>query len=104
MKLTAGFPKVSARFYEINHHKLDDFPVAVSETKKIKYRLMTYMPKTTKTLRLYAKIRAWEYPRIYIRVWYGLLKTNKGKTKMFYNDAIIDNREEALRTLRDFLE
>ena len=104
MKLTAGFPKVSARFYEINHHKLDDFPVAVSETKKIKYRLMTYMPKTTKTLRLYAKIRAWKFPRIYIRVWYGLLKTNKGKTKMFYNDGYYTDKNEALTALRAFLE
>lgn len=100
MKLTAGFPKVSARFYKLN----ENLSVPTVGKKSHKYSLVTYMPKTIKTLRLYSKIRAWQFPRIYFKVWYGFLKTNKGKMRMFYNDAIMYNKEEALKTLKAFLE
>ena len=103
MKQTKQFPRVSARFYEIVHYKIDDFPVENGEIKKIKYRLVTHMPRTTKTLRLYAKIRAWQFPRIYFKVEYAPMKTRKGVVIPF-NDGVYDDKKEAYKALRAFLE
>lgn len=84
MKLKDGFPRVLAKMY--------------FESRVVR------MPRTVKTKRLYAKIQAWKFLRIYFKVEYGLQKTNKGKMEMFYNDGIYDNKKDALFALKCFLE
>ena len=100
MKLIDGFPRLRARFYKFN----DNLSPHSVDSKTHKYVLVTYMPNTTKTRRLYAKIQAWKFPRIYFRVEYGIRKNDKGKNAMFYNDGYYTNKNEALKALTAFLE
>lgn len=59
---------------------------------------------TTKTKRLYARIRHGKFLSVYFKVLYGKAKTNKGKIEMFYNDGTYTNSKEALEALHAFLE
>ena len=62
------------------------------------------MHTTTKTKRLYAKIRAGNFLRIHFKVLYGMRKTHDNKMEMFYNDGIYENKVDALHALTAFLE
>lgn len=84
MKKNPHFPRVSLRLY--NKDKI----------------LRIY--NTTKMKRIYAKIRGRKWERLYLRVEYGMAKTNKGKLEMFYKDGYYENWHEALQAFKAFLE
>lgn len=83
MKQVDGFPRVKAKFWKNGR--------------------IVVMYGTTKTKRLYNRIRQGKFLKVYIKVEYGLRKTNKGKTEMFYNDGTYESREEAYKALTAFL-
>lgn len=62
------------------------------------------MNTTSKTKRLYARIRHGKFLSVYFKVLYGKAKTTSGKEEMFYNDYETSDPKEALRTLKAFLE
>jgi hypothetical protein len=94
MKLEDGFPKVSAKFWS----------GTFQANGRTHYSVMTYLPRTTKTKRLFFKIRAGKFLKIYIKVEYGMKYATGGKMEMFYNEATCYNKEDALLALKSFLE
>lgn len=84
MKQKKEFPKVKATF--------------TYKDKKVSINA------TTKTKRLYAKLRHGKFLSVYFKVLYGMAKTSSGKKEMFYNDYEGKDAKEALKTLEAFLE
>lgn len=61
------------------------------------------MNTTSKTKRLYARIRHGKFLSVYFKVLYGKAKTSNGTEEMFYNDGEYTDPKEALQALKAFL-
>lgn len=58
----------------------------------------------TKTRRLFHRVKAGNFLKVYFKVEYGKAKTESGKEEMFYNDGEYTDPKEAYRALKAFLE
>jgi len=57
----------------------------------------------TKTRRLYAKLRSGNYAKVYFKVEYPMIKSDKGIVRP-YNDGEYDNTKDAIQAFKAFLE
>jgi len=59
---------------------------------------------STKTKRIFAKLKAEKFSKVYIKVSYGKGRTNRRTAEEFYNDGEYCNKSDALEALKAFLE
>lgn len=65
-------------------------------------KVVTMYPQH-KTRRIFMRIKAGNFSKVYFRVEYGKKKTDHGEL-MFYNDGEYTNAEDAMQALKAFLE
>jgi len=65
---------------------------------------VTIYPYSTRINRLYHRLRHELFASVDVKVRYGKKECNLGDVCEFYNDGRYDNRQEAVKALRQFLE